>query len=103
MIKGTLGQLEVEVLFLHSFKHLSGSFLTFFQGFSEYKDIVNVDDEPPFSDHVSEGGIHEGLEGQRGVALPEEHDQGFIEAIGSGKCSLPLISFLDVYVVIPPS
>ena len=46
---------------------------------------------------------HECLEGWQGIALPKEHDHGFIEAIGSDEHSLPLVSFLDTNVVVPPS
>ena len=35
--------------------------------------------------------------------MSKEHNQGFIEAVGSGESSLPLISFFDVNVVVPPS
>ena len=74
LVKGTLGQFEVEVFLLHPIKYPSHSFLTFFQGFGEYKDIVHVDDQPSFHDHVSKGGVHESLEGKQRVALSEEHD-----------------------------
>ena len=41
------------------------------------EEIVHIDDEPSFSDHIVEGVIHEPLKGGRGVGEPEEHDSGF--------------------------
>ena len=35
--------------------------------------------------------------------MSKEHDQGFVEAEGGGECGLPLISFLDSDIIIPPS
>ena len=43
----------------------------------EYKEVVHVDDEPSFNDHVSEGVIHEALECGRGVVETKEHNGGF--------------------------
>ena len=103
LVKGTFGQFKVEVLFLHPFKYSLSPFLALLQYLSKYEDIVHVNDEPSFCNHVPEGGFHEGLEGGWGIALPEEHDQRFIEAIGGSECGLPFISFLDADVVISPS
>ena len=93
----------MEIFFLHPFKYLFGSFLAFFFSFGEYQDIIHVDDQPSFGYHVSESQVHEGLKGWRGIALPKEHDQEFVEAIGSDEFGLPLISFLDMDVVVPQS
>ena len=43
----------------------------------EYEEIVHVDDKPSFSNHVSEGIVHETLECGRGVVETEEYDGGF--------------------------
>ena len=92
----------MEVFFLHPLESSFGPFLAFFQGSCCYKDIIHVDDEPSFNNHVSEGGVHKCLEGWWGAAFPKGHDCGFIEAVGSDECSFPLVSFLYVNVVIPP-
>ena len=93
----------MEIFFLHSVEYPFGPLLAFLQGFHEYQDIVHVDDQPPFSDYVSKGGIHERLEGGQGVALPKEHNQGFIKTEGSGKSGFPFISLFDSDVIVPPS
>ena len=47
--------------------------------------------------------VHEGLESQWGIAETEKHDCGFIEAKRSNECSLPLIFFMNMNIVITPS
>ena len=42
----------------------------------EYEEIVHVDDEPSFSDHIS-GVIYETLEYGGGVVETKEYDSGF--------------------------
>ena len=74
LVKSTFGQLEVEVFFLHPFEYSLSPFLAFLKSLGKYEDIVHVNDEPSFHNHVSEGGVHEGLEGWQGVALSKEHD-----------------------------
>ena len=101
LVKGAFGQLEVEVLFLHLLKSTFGSFLAFLPHFSKHKDIICVDDEPSFSNHISEGGVHENMECWRGFALSEEHHQWFIQAIRSDEHSLPLVPFFDSDIVVP--
>ena len=41
------------------------------------EEVIHVDDEPSFSDHITERVIHELLEGSRGVGESEEHDGRF--------------------------
>ena len=65
--------------------------------------IVHIDLEPFLSDHVGKDVVDEGLERQRSIAETEKHDCGFIEAESSNECSLPLIFFADMNVVITPS
>jgi len=69
----------------------------------EDEEVVHVDDEPSFSNHVSEGVIHKSLEGGRGVGETEEHNSRFEEAFVGNEGSLPLMSIFDVYVVVAPS
>ena len=93
----------MKVFLSHSLKNLFSPFLAFLLSLCEYKDMVHVDNESSFSNHISEGGVHEGLEHGRGVTLSKEHYQGFIEAIRSDKCCLPFISLFDLNVVVSPS
>ena len=66
------------------------------------KEVVHVDDEPSFSDHVAKRVIHEALEGGGGVGKPEEHHSGFEEAFVGDEGCFPLVTVFDLYVVVPP-
>ena len=46
--------------------------------------------------------VHESLECGRSIAETEKHDCGFIETERSDECSLPLIFFVNVNIVISP-
>ena len=43
----------------------------------EHEEIIYVDDEPSFSNHVMKGVIYKALKCGRGVVETEEHDSGF--------------------------
>ena len=68
----------------------------------EDQEVVHVDNEPSFRDHISEGVVHESLKGGRGVSETKEHDGGFKEAFVGDKCSFPLVSVFDVDVIVAP-
>jgi len=67
-----------------------------------HHEVVHVDDEPPFRNVVGEDMVHEHLKGRWRVALAKEHNHGFVEPIRSGESSLPLVSLLNLNIVIPP-
>jgi len=68
----------------------------------EDKEIVHIDDEPSFSDHISEGVVHESLEGGGRVGEAKEHDGGLKEAFMGDEGSFPLVSVFDADVVVAP-
>ena len=68
----------------------------------EDEEVIHVDDKPPFSNHVMERVIHESLEGSRGVGKTEEHNCGFKQPFMGDKGCLPLVTILDLYIVVPP-
>jgi hypothetical protein len=80
-----------------------GSFLMKFVIGGENEEVIHIDDEPSFSDHVSEGVIHESLEGRGGVGKSEEHYRGFKEAFVGDEGGLPLVSIFDSDIVVSPS
>ena len=41
------------------------------------KEVIHIDDEPSFSNHIAERVVHELLEGSGRDGKPEEHDSGF--------------------------
>jgi len=69
----------------------------------EDKEVVHVDDEPSFRDHISEGVVHESLEGGGGVGETKEHDSGFEEAFMGDEGGFPLVSIFDADIVVAPS
>ena len=68
-----------------------------------YPQVVHINLEPSFGDHVSENMIHECLKSRRGVAEPEEHYSGFKEAERSDEHCFPLVLLPDANVVITPT
>ena len=69
----------------------------------EDEEIVHVDNKPSFSDHVSEGIIHESLKGGGGVGESKEHDCRFKEAFVGDEHCFPLVAVLDPNIVVSPT
>ena len=67
------------------------------------EEIIHIDNEPSFSNHVAEGVIHEPLKGRGGVGESEEHHGGFEESFVGDESCFPLVTIFDPYVVVPPS
>ena len=67
------------------------------------KEVVHVNDQPSFRNHVPEGIGHESLKGGRGIGHAKEHDGRFIESSVGDEGCFPLVAFLYSDIVIPPS
>ena len=67
------------------------------------KEIIHIDDEPSFGNHVTERVVHEPLEGGGGVGKPKEHDSGFEESFMGDEGRFPLVAIFDSYIVVSPS
>ena len=63
--------------------------------------IVHVNFQPLFCDHVGKDMVHKGLEDGWSVTKSKEHDGWLKEAEVSDKCALPLVFFLDTDIVEP--
>ena len=101
--EATFLQFEVEVQFRHALEDVFGAFtVSFFVG-GEDKKVVHINDKPSFGDHVTERVVHESLEHGGGVGKPEEHYRWFEEAFMCNESGLPLVTVLDVDVVVPPA
>ena len=84
---------------------LKDSFSSFFVIFvivGVDEEVVHVNDEPSFFNHISERVGHESLKSGGGVGHAEEHNSGFIESLVGNESSFPLVTVLDPDVVIPP-
>ena len=66
------------------------------------EEVVHVDDEPSFCNHIPERVGHELLESGGGVGHAEEHNHGFVESPVGNESGFPLVSILDLDVVISP-
>ena len=66
------------------------------------EEVIHIDDEPPFGNHVVERVVHEALEGSGGVGEPKEHHGGFKESFMGDEGCFPLVTVLDPYIVVPP-
>ena len=70
--------------------------------FSVDTQIIHVDLEPLFSDHVGEDVVHKCLKSWWGITKTKKHDSGLKEAKGGDECGLPLIFLFDADVVVSP-
>ena len=102
-IKLAFLELQVKVEFCHTLEDMTGSLCMGLRVRGGNEEVVHVDDESSLSDHVSEGVVHESLEHGRRVAETKEHDGWFKESFVSDESCLPLVTILDLDVVIPSS
>ena len=64
--------------------------------------VIYVDDQPSFRDHIAERVVHESLKCGGGVAKAKEHDSQFKESFVCDEGRLPLVTILDVDIVVSP-
>jgi len=93
---------EVQIEFSHALEDALGVFFMCSGVRGEDKEVIHVDDEPSFCDHVPKGVVHESLESGRGVGEAEEHNSRFKEAFMDDEGGFPLVSIFDVDVVVAP-
>ena len=67
------------------------------------EEVIHVNDEPSFCDHISERIRHELLKSGGGVGNAKEHDSGFVESPVGNEGSFPLVTIFDSDIVISPS
>ena len=65
--------------------------------------VIHIDLKPLLCDHIGENVVHECLKRGWGIAKSEEHYGGFKKSKGDDERSLPLISFPNSDVVVPPA
>ena len=67
----------------------------------EDEEVIHVDGEPSFGDHVMERVIHETLEHGRGVGGTKEHNSEFKETFMGDEGGLSLVTIFDADVMAP--
>ena len=73
-----------------------------FEHLREDEDVIQIDDDDPFSDKVFEDVVHHGLESCRAIGETEEHDEQFEQSAVGLKSGFPLITFLHPDIVKTP-
>ena len=68
-----------------------------------YSQVIHIDLEPSFSNHIGKNMIHERLKSRRSVTEPREHYSRFKEAERGDERRFPLVFLPDANVVIAPS
>ena len=66
------------------------------------EEVIHVNDELSFSNHIPERVWHELLKSGEGIGHAEEHDSWFIESSVGDEGHFPLVTFLDTNIVVPP-
>ena len=67
------------------------------------EEVVHVNDEPSFCNHIPKRIGHELLKSGEGIGHAEEHDSGFIEPVVGNEGSFPLVALFDMDIVVSPS
>ena len=94
-------ELQVKVELGHALEDTAGSFCVGLGVGGGNEEVIHIDDEPSFSDHISEGVIYESLECGGRVTKAKEHDGGFEEPFVGDEGCLPLVTILDADIVVP--
>ena len=99
-VKLALLKLQVKVEFCHSLENSAGSFSMGDRVRRGNEEVIHIDDQPSFSNHVSEQVIHESLECSRRVAKAKEHNHGFKEPLVHDEGCLPLMTVFDMDIIV---
>ena len=98
-----LFEFQMKVKFGHSLQDMFGAFLMEGGVRGVDEEVIHIDDKPSFGDHVAEGVVHELLKSGRGIGKPKEHDGGFEESLMGNEGRFPLVTVLNLYVVVSPA
>ena len=66
------------------------------------EEVIHVNDEPSFCDHIPKRIRHEPLKSGGGIGHAKEHDSGFIESVVGNEGSFPLVTLFDMEIVVSP-
>ncbi|KAG6872476.1 hypothetical protein C0993_002128, partial [Termitomyces sp. T159_Od127] len=93
---------EVELMLAEVFQDLVCNPAVLLKRVSVDEDVVKVYAHYTLHDEVPKDVIHHCLESGWTVSESEEHDKGFKQSTIGPKGSLPLVSFLNVHIVVAP-
>ena len=66
------------------------------------EEVIHVNDEPSFCDHIVKGVIHEALESGRRIGKTKEHHSGFEESLMGDEGGFPLMPVFDSDIIVSP-
>ncbi|KAG5335022.1 hypothetical protein C0989_002454, partial [Termitomyces sp. Mn162] len=102
LFKLALLQFEVELVLAEAFQDEASDPLVFFQHFGIDEDVVKVYTHYALCYEVLEDVIHHGLKGGGAIGESKEHNEQLKQSLIGPEGSLPLISFLNVHIVVTP-
>ncbi|KAG5327783.1 hypothetical protein C0989_011131 [Termitomyces sp. Mn162] len=102
LFKLTLLQLEVELVLAEAFQDEASDQTVFLQHFGIDEDVIKIYTHYALCYKVPEDVVHHGLKGGRAVGESEEHNEWLKQSPVGPEGGLPLISLLDVHIVVTP-
>ncbi|EJF55305.1 hypothetical protein DICSQDRAFT_74684 [Dichomitus squalens LYAD-421 SS1] len=99
-VKDALLRFQEEVVLLKTLVDSPSTFRVSGCILGEDQNVVHIDDNPSFVNHVLEKIVHHGLKGGGQVTKPKEHYCGFEESLLALEGCLPLVSVPDPNVVV---
>ncbi|KAG6863343.1 hypothetical protein C0993_011909 [Termitomyces sp. T159_Od127] len=100
LLKLALLQFEVELMLAEAFQDLVCNLVVLLKRVSVDEDVVKVYAHYTLHDEVPKDVIHHCLKSGRTVGESKEHDEGFKQSTIGSEGSLPLVSFLNVHIVV---
>ncbi|KAG5349175.1 hypothetical protein C0989_005447, partial [Termitomyces sp. Mn162] len=102
LFKLALLWLEVELVLVEAFQDKTGDPMVFLQCFGVDENVIEVHAHYTLCNEVLEDVIHHGLEGGWAVGETKEHDEWLEQSPVGLEGHLPLISFLNVHIIVTP-
>ena len=94
---------QEKLVFAKSLQDQPCNAMVLLHGFSVDEDVIEVHTDHSLHNKVLKDLIHHCLEDRRTVCKAKEHHQWFKQLTTHPKCSLPLVTFLHLHILVPPS
>jgi len=101
-LKFTFVMSQEELVFAKSLQDQTCNAMVLLHAFNIDEDVIEVHADHSLHNEVLKDLIHHCLEGRRTVCKAKEHHQWFKQPATHPKCSLLLITFLHLHILIPP-
>ncbi|KAG5349840.1 hypothetical protein C0989_001641 [Termitomyces sp. Mn162] len=102
LFKLTLLQLEVELVLAEAFQDKASDPTVFLQHFGIDEDIIKIYTHYALCYEVPEDVVHHGLKSGRAVGESKEYNEWLKQSLVGPEGGLPLVSLLDVHIVVTP-